>query len=151
GGGEMASAAARLLFACGFPVVVLETANPLAVRRRVSFAEAVRTGRTAVEGVEARRVDGGEGGAALAVGGCVPVVVDPGAACRSLLEPEVLVDARMAKRTLGTERCQAPLVLGLGPGFVAGRDVHAVIETQRGPDLGRVIWSGAAEADSALP
>ena len=147
----MASAAARLLFSCGFPVTVLETQAPLAVRRAVSFAEAVRLGRTDVEGVEGRCVEAEAVPAALREGLFVPVVVDPEAECRALLAPEVLVDARMAKRNLGTERWQAPLVIGLGPGFVAGVDVHAVVETQRGPDLGRVIWSGPAEADSAMP
>ena len=151
GGGEMASGAVRLLFNCGFPVAVLETAHPLAVRRLVSFAEAVREGRTTVEGLEGRRVEAGEVAAALAEGRFVPVLVDPEAECRGPLAPDVLVDARMAKRNLGTERSQAPLVIGLGPGFVAGADVHAVVETQRGPDLGRVIWSGPAEADSAVP
>ena len=151
GGGEMASAAARLLFACGFRVAVLETGSPLAVRRLVSFAEAVRCGRLAVEGVEGRRIEAADLEAALGDGAFVPVLVDPGAACLARLAPEALVDARMAKRNLGTRRSEAPLVVGVGPGFVAGRDVHAVVETQRGPDLGRVIWSGAAEADSATP
>jgi xanthine dehydrogenase accessory factor len=151
GGGEMASAAARLLFSCGFPVIVLEAPNPLAVRRLVSFAEAVREGSATVEGVTGRLVEKEEVAAALAAGGFVPVVVDPEAACRRLLAPEVLVDARMAKCRTETERSQASLVIGLGPGFVAGADVHAVIETQRGRDLGRVIWSGPAEADSSVP
>lgn len=147
----MASAATRLLFGCGFPVVVIETPTPLAVRRQVSFAEAVRAGWTIVEGVEGRRVDPGDVPAALAEGRFVPVVVDPDARCRDSLAPEVLIDARMAKRNLGTDRAQAPLVIGLGPGFVAGEDVHAVVETQRGPALGRVLWAGPAEADSAAP
>jgi xanthine dehydrogenase accessory factor len=151
GGGEMGSAAARLLFNCGFPVAVLEAEAPLAVRRLVSFAEAVRAGRTSVEGVEGRSVEPAEAEAALLEGRFVPVLVDPGAECRARLAPQVLVDARMAKRNLGTDRAQASLVIGLGPGFVAGVDVHAVVETQRGPDLGRVLWSGPAEADSAKP
>jgi xanthine dehydrogenase accessory factor len=147
----MASAAARLLFCCGFPVLVLETKAPLAVRRLVSFAEAVRKGSIVVEGVEGRRVEPEDVPAALDAGGFVPVVVDPEAACRVSLAPQVLVDARMAKRSLDTSRDQAPLVIGLGPGFVAGEDVHAVVETQRGPALGRVLWSGPAEADSSVP
>ena len=151
GGGEMASASAWLLFHCGFPVTVLETEAPLAVRRAVSFAEAVISGRTIVEGVEGRRVEAEAVPAALRDGLFVPVVVDPEARCLVGLAPEVLVDARMAKRNLGTARSQALLVIGLGPGFVAGEDVHAVVETQRGPDLGRVLWSGPAERDSATP
>jgi xanthine dehydrogenase accessory factor len=151
GGGEMASAAARLLFRCGFKVAVLEIAAPLAVRRRVSFAEAVRAGSASVEDVEGRRVSAEDLLACLAGAAFVPVVVDPEAECLGWMDAAVLVDARMAKRNLGTQRSQAPLVIGVGPGFVAGGDVHAVVETQRGPDLGRVIWSGTAEDDSGSP
>jgi len=151
GGGEMASAAARLLFRCGFPTLVLEMPAPLAVRRLASFAEAVRKGSVVVEGVEGRRVEPEAVPAALDAGRFVPVVVDPDAACRVSLAPQVLVDARMAKHKQDTDRAQATLVIGLGPGFVAGEDVHAVVETQRGPGLGRVLWSGPAEADSSVP
>ena len=149
GGGELASAAARLLFLSGFPVVVLERAQPLAVRRLVSFGEAVFAGEITVQGVTGRRV------APEAVGfsgdGFIPVAVDPEGTQIVRLSPGVLVDARMAKTNLGTHRSQAPLVVALGPGFVAGDDVHAVIETERGPDLGRVLWQGWAEPDSAKP
>jgi len=148
GGGEMASATARLLFLAGFPVAILERAEPLAVRRPVSFAEAVVSGEVSVEGVRGRRVPVGE----LAPGdGYVAVAVDPEGTAIETLRPAIVVDARMLKRDDGTALAQAPLVIGLGPGFVAGRDVHAVIETQRGPDLGRVLWAGAAEPYSARP
>ena len=145
GGGELATAAARLLFLSGFPVVVLERAQPLTVRRLVAFSEAVIAGETAVEGVSARRVAVDT----LAPSpDFVPVAVDPDGSAIGRLRPRVLVDARMTKRKGGTTRAEAALVIGLGPGFVAGEDVHAVIETQRGPDLGRVLWAGAAEPDS---
>ncbi len=147
----MASAAARLLFLCGFRVVVLERAWPLAVRRRVCFAEAVLQGRCVVDGVAGRRVEPGEVLAALAAGDGVPVVVDPDGLSLATLAPAVLVDARMAKRNLGTRRGQAPLVIGLGPGFDAGGDVHAVVETARGSELGRVIRKGAAAPDTGQP
>jgi xanthine dehydrogenase accessory factor len=144
----MATAAARLLHLAGFPVLVLERARPLAVRRLVSFAEAVARGEVAVEGVVARRVAAGD----LAAGcGFVPVVVDESGACLAEYAPGVLVDARMAKRSLDTARGQAPLVVGVGPGFVAGRDVDAVGETQRGSELGRVLWEGSAIADTSVP
>src|SRR5262245_27528564 len=151
GGGEMASAAARLIFLAGFDVVVLEREGPLAVRRLVSFAAAVGGGAANVEGVPGRLVPASEIRAALEAGGFVPVAVDPEASCRTALAPEAVVDGRMAKQVLDTRIDQAPLVVGLGPGFVAGRDVHAVVETQRGPDLGRVIWDGPAEADTHIP
>lgn len=147
----MASAAARLLFLCGFPVAVLERAAPLAVRRLVSFAEAVRSGSAEVEGVGGRLTAAPDLVAALDRGGYVPVVVDAEGGCLALVRPGALVDARMAKRNLDTRLDQAPLVVALGPGFTAGVDAHAVIETQRGPDLGRVRWSGSAAADTARP
>jgi len=147
----MASAAARLCFLSGLRVVVAELPLPLAVRRLVCFAEAVRAGECAVDGVRARRVDL----AALAAGadrpGHVEVVVDPDGTALARLRPAALVDGRMAKANLGTARDQAPRVIGLGPGFTAGRDVHAVVETQRGPDLGRVLWAGAAATNTSLP
>jgi xanthine dehydrogenase accessory factor len=145
----MASAAARLLFLAGFRVLVLERERPLAVRRRVSFAEAVLAGAADVEGVRGELValDGvGRDRPAF-----VEVTVDPDGRAVRLLRPDVLVDARMTKAAADTRREQAPLVIGLGPGFEAGRDVHAVVETQRGPGLGRVIWAGAALADTRIP
>jgi xanthine dehydrogenase accessory factor len=111
----------------------------------------VFSGAVEVEGVPGRCVPLDQLEAALAAGGHVPVAVDPSADALARLAPAVLVDARMAKANLGSYREQAGLVLALGPGFVAGKDVHAVVETQRGPDLGRVIWSGAAEPDTSVP
>jgi xanthine dehydrogenase accessory factor len=131
-------------------VIVLERASPLAVRRLVCFAEAVFRGGIVVEGVEARRV------AASALAGpgsegIVPVAVDPEGESLERLRPEVLVDARMAKDPLDTSRGQAALVIGLGPGFHAGRDVHVVVETQRGPALGSLIWEGEALRNTSEP
>jgi xanthine dehydrogenase accessory factor len=148
GGGELASAAARLLFLSGFPVAVLERAEPLAVRRLVCFSEAVLAGEAVVDGVLARRVMPDALGDSRQY---VQVAVDPDGAAIARIRPDVLVDARMRKRKGGTARADARFVVGLGPGFTAGDDVHAVIETQRGPDLGRVLWSGSAEPDSARP
>lgn len=151
GGGEMASAAARLLFLSGFPVAVLERELPLAVRRKVSFAEAVLAGTAEVEGVPCRRVDQNEVSSALEDGRFVPVLVDPEGSCLARLRPAVVIDGRMAKRNLGTSITDARLVIALGPGFIAGKDAHAVVETQRGPELGRVRWSGAADTDTMVP
>ena len=149
GGGEMASAAARLLFLSGLRVVVLEREQPLAVRRLVSFADAVFSGERSVEGVSGRLVDAD----AVPDGALsyVPVVVDPEGRSLARWSAEVVVDARMAKRVSVERHARAAFLIGLGPGFTAGVDVDAVIETQRGPDLGRVLWSGAAEADTSLP
>jgi xanthine dehydrogenase accessory factor len=147
GGGEMATAAARLLFLSGFRVVVLEREKPLAVRRLVSFAEAVFAGEVTVEGVPARLA----GAEDHARDGRVPVAVDPEGLSIEGWRPEVVVDARMTKSP-PVHRSAAPVfAIGLGPGFVAGRDADLVIETQRGPDLGRVIRRGSAEPDTSLP
>jgi xanthine dehydrogenase accessory factor len=151
GGGELASAAARLLFLSGFPVVVLERPAPLAVRRLVSFAQAVLAGECDVDGVSGRLVDAAGLEAALETRAFVPVLVDPDGACLATVRAAVIVDARMAKRNLGSRREQASLVVGLGPGFTAGFDVHAVVETQRGHALGRVYWRGRAETDTMEP
>ena len=151
GGGEMASAAARLLFLSGFPVLVLERERPLAVRRKVAFAEAILAGTADVEGVPCRRVDPDQVSSALQDRRFVPILVDPEGSSLARFRPDVVVDARMAKRNLGTRMADARLVIGLGPGFVAEKDVHAVVETQRGPELGRVRWTGAADTDTMVP
>lgn len=148
GAGELGSAVARLLYACGVPVFAFECEAPLAVRRLVSFAEAVRAGETRVEGVLGRRVAPDELESCLAAGDCVPVLVDARARCLESLRPAAVVDARMTKLGPGIGRRPDRSSVGLGPGFSAGDDVDAVIETARGPDLGRVLWRGPAAPDT---
>jgi xanthine dehydrogenase accessory factor len=149
GGGELASAAARLLFLSGARVVVLERAQPLAVRRLASFGDAVFSGERVVEGVPGRLMTP-DTLPAVAVP-FVPVIVDPDGRLVAGWPAEIVIDARMAKRMPGARSPGPAFVVGLGPGFTAGVEVDAVIETQRGPDLGRVLWSGSAEADTSLP
>ena len=162
GGGDLGTGVAHRLVRAGYRVVVLESAAPRAVRRRVAFAEAVFAGQVTVEGVTARKVDANEARAVLAGrreppgrgnGGApyVPVVVDPDGACIEDLKPAVVVDARMAKRNLGTRRDDAPLTVALGPGFEAGRDVDLVVETKRGHSLGSVIEEGGALPNTGVP
>jgi xanthine dehydrogenase accessory factor len=151
GAGDLASGVAWRLRRCGFLVVMTEIERPLVVRRTVSFAEAVFAGQAAVEGVTAQRAADVVDAHRLLTEGVIPVLVDPAAACRAELQPAVLLDAIMAKVNTGTTMDDAPLVIALGPGFVAGRDCHAVIETNRGHDLGRVIWQGGAEPDTKTP
>jgi xanthine dehydrogenase accessory factor len=151
GGGEMASGVAQRLVRSGFRVCITEIPEPLAVRRGVSFCEAVFAGRGEVEGLVGRRVAGTEEVKRCWEDGEVPVVVDPQCAIRKVLSPDVLVDAILAKRNTGTTLGDAPLVIGLGPGFRAGRDAHVVIETNRGHRLGRVIETGEAEPDTGVP
>jgi len=148
GGGDLASGVARRLFLAGCTVVILERPEPLAIRRAVSFATAVYAGRVEVEGVSAQLSDITPSETAE----YIAVIVDEDANTISSWQPDVVVDARMLKRT--PDDCDtslAPLVIGLGPGFTASRNCHVVIETQRGHNLGRVIQRGEAEADTGVP
>jgi xanthine dehydrogenase accessory factor len=128
-----------------------ETAVPTVVRRGVAFAEAVYAGAATVEGLEARLLESPAQVADVLRAGKIPVLIDPEASVVAHLQPAVVIDAIIAKRNLGTRITDAPLVIGLGPGFTAGVDVHAVIETNRGPNLGRVLWSGCAEPNTGVP
>ncbi|MFQ6085591.1 MAG: selenium-dependent molybdenum cofactor biosynthesis protein YqeB [Candidatus Bathyarchaeia archaeon] len=152
GGGDQASGVIHRLFRCGMKVVVLEQARPTVIRRAVAFASAVYDGEIVVEGVKAVKVtDISEAREVLRAGDSVPVLVDPEGKAISQLKPQVVVDATMRKKNLGTRITDAPLVIGLGPGFTAGVDVHKVIETNWGHDLGRVIEEGSAEPDTGIP
>ena len=151
GGGEMASGVVLRLVRSGFRVCITEIPEPLAVRRGVSFCEAVFAGRKEIEGLVGKLVSGREEILRSWENGEAPVIIDPGCAIRKILSPDVVVDAILAKRNTGTALSDAPLVIGLGPGFRAGRDVHFVIETNRGHHLGRVIEEGEAEADTGVP
>ncbi|MGZ4433445.1 MAG: selenium-dependent molybdenum cofactor biosynthesis protein YqeB [Trebonia sp.] len=147
GGGDLATGAAWRLKRAGFGVVVCELDAPLTVRRSVAFSTAVTDGLVLVEGVTAVRATVAEA-AELARSDQVPVVISPGL---PPLGADVVVDARMAKRLLDTTIGDAPLVVALGPGFTAGRDCHAVVETKRGPQLGRVLWTGSAAPNTGTP
>jgi xanthine dehydrogenase accessory factor len=152
GAGELASAAACRLYMANFRCIfMMETAMPLAVRREVSFCEAVHRGSTTVEGVEALRASGAERFKSIWDQGNIVVTVDAEWNTLRDMRPDVLVDAILAKKNLGTRTNDAPLVIGLGPGFVAGEDVHCVIETQRGHNLGRIITAGSAEPNTGVP
>jgi xanthine dehydrogenase accessory factor len=150
GAGDLASGVGLRLHRAGFPVVMTETAQPLAVRRRVAFAQAVFDSACAVEEAIARLCTVEEVSAVLA-SGAIPVLVDPRTHSRIPLHPPVLVDAIMAKRNTGTSLNDASFVVALGPGFTVGLDCHAIIETNRGHDLGRVLWHGSAEPDTGTP
>jgi len=152
GAGEMATGMACRLFRANFRhLVMLETDMPMAVRRRVSFCEAVYDGAFTVEGITARRADTASDIPRIWASGEVPVLVDPVWSVIPDLTPHVVIDAIIAKKNLGTDMGEASLVIGLGPGFCAGEDVHCVIETNRGHDLGRIIEKGPAQADTGIP
>ena len=151
GGGDLASGAIYRLHRAGFPVMVTELETPLFVRRTVSFGEAVYSGSITIEGVTARRAADIDEARRLLAASKIPVIVDPDGECIPHLQPAVVVDARMAKVNLGTRMDDAPLVIALGPGFTAGIDCHAVVETNRGHNLGRVIYDGPTEPDTGTP
>jgi len=151
GGGDLATGVAVRLHRAGFSVLVLEIQQPLAVRRLVALAEAIYAGRVVVEGIEGRRADSPEEVAALLQTGVIPVLVDPQAESTSGLRPAAIVDGRMRKAPSELPLDSVPLILGLGPGFEAGVDCHAVIETRRGHHLGRILWQGRASPDTKVP
>jgi len=151
GAGDLATGVAVRLHRCGFPIAMTELPNPLMVRRTVAFGEAVYEAEVAVEGIHARRVDDVPAAVRAIEERVIPVLVDPETRCLAELAPAVLVDAVMAKVNTGTQLGDAPLVIALGPGFGAGVDCHAVIETNRGHRLGRVINDGSAAPDTGEP
>jgi xanthine dehydrogenase accessory factor len=151
GGGDLASGVAWRLHRCGFRIYITEIAQPMAVRRKVSFCEAVYDGESLVEGVKARLIRDPKEMAETWDQGQIPVLVDPEGQSKSVTEPEVIVDAILAKRNLGTSIRDARLVIALGPGFEAGRDAHYVVETNRGHNLGRLLSSGSAEPNTGVP
>ena len=179
GAGDLATAIIHRLHRAGHRVIALETDYPAAIRRQVSFCEAVYDGSAAVEGVTARLVpaladaetdtetysgindtpaahivsEKWDSSAIEAVleAGEVPLLIDPKGESIALLKPDVVVDAIIAKKNLGTTINMAPLVLGVGPGFTAGQDVHLVIESMRGHNLARIITDGMAQPNTGVP
>ncbi len=151
GGGELASGVAHRLHRCHFRVCLTEAQNPLAIRRGVAFSEAVYDGEKEVEGIVARLVKSADETPRVWENGEIAIIVDPRAEIKDIIKPDVLVDAIIAKKNLGTKIDDAPLVIGLGPGFAAGADVHVVVETNRGHNLGRVILKGEAEPNTGIP
>jgi len=155
GGGDLASGVAMRLHRCGFQLVIIELEKPLAVRRSVSFSEAVYEGEQTIEGITSRLVSADQLQVTLEAGE-IPVLVDPQANIlrnQFLTSPRstIVIDARLTKTEPEPLGVNVALHIGLGPGFSAGENCHAVIETQRGHTLGRVYWSGSTHADSGQP
>lgn len=151
GGGDLATGVSVRLFRAGFPVMILEIDHPTVIRLPVSFARAVYEGKVIVEDVEAVLIPSWKKAEDIIEKGKIPVLIDQEGSCIEKLSPIVIVDAILAKRNLGTRIDQAPLVIGLGPGFTAGEDVNVVIETKRGHNLGRVYYQGQAVPDTGVP
>ena len=151
GAGDLASGIALRLFHSKMQVVMTDLPCPTAIRRTVCFSQAIVEGSTQVEDVTACFAKDTDEAFRILNEGKIPVLADPEAACKESLKPQVLVDAILAKRNLGTKRTDAPCVIGVGPGFTAGVDCHAAVETMRGHYLGRVITHGSPLPNTNIP
>ena len=151
GAGDIASGVAHRLYRSGFPLVMTELSQPMVVRRKVAFASAVWENTYTLEGVKAVKEEEPSKIYRHHRDGNIPLVVDPKAEMVNYLHPTVIIDAIMAKKNKGTSLKDAPIVIGIGPGFEAGGDAHAVVETKRGHDLGKVILTGCAAPNTGIP
>ena len=151
GAGDLATGVAVRLKRAGFDLFMTDLPHPTAVRRTVSFCEAIPEGEMVVEGIRARRAENVDQAEAIMADGDIAVLADPEVRCKEFLKPFAVVDAILAKRNTGTSMHDAKVVVALGPGFTAGIDCHAVVETMRGHDLGRVILSGSAHPNTGIP
>ncbi|MDY2987269.1 MAG: selenium-dependent molybdenum cofactor biosynthesis protein YqeB [Peptoniphilus sp.] len=151
GAGDIATGSIQRLHRSGFKVLCLEVAQPTAIRRTVALSDAIYVGETRVEDIVARRVETIYEIENAFEDGVVPVMVDPECKILEELEPDVVVDAILAKKNLGTRIDMAKGTVALGPGFIAGEDVDIVIETNRGHDLGRLIFEGPAAPNTNRP
>ena len=151
GAGDIASGIALRLHRSGVEVVMTDLPRPTAIRRTVCFSQAILLGACSVEDVTARRAERAAEAPAILAQGCIPVLADPEGACIAALRPHAVVDAILAKKNLGTRITDAPAVVGVGPGFTAGVDCHAVVETMRGHTLGRVLYKGSALPNTNIP
>ncbi len=151
GAGDIATGIALRLHRAGIQVVMTDLPQPTAIRRTVCFSQAILYGKYEVEGVTACRAATAAEVDAILADGAIPVLCDPACECKTWLQPDALVDAVLAKRNLGTAMTDAPVVIGVGPGFTAGKDCHAVVETMRGHTLGRVYEQGSALPNTAVP
>lgn len=151
GAGDIATGIAYRLYNSGFKIVMIETDNPSVIRRKVSFAETVYEKKHKVEGLESKLVSDIDEINECFNKGIVPVLIDPECSKINEINPDVVVDAILAKKNLGTNKNMADIVIGVGPGFEAGEDVDAVVETKRGHRLGRVILKGRPESNTGVP
>lgn len=151
GAGDLATGIALRLYRSGFDIIMSDIAVPTTVRRTVAFSPAVYTGETQVEGITGKLCENISMIDTVTKSGCIPVIVDPSGEIMKEYKPDIIVDAIIAKTNIGTKITDADIVIGVGPGFEAGVDCHAVVETKRGHNLGRVIWSGSAYPNTGVP
>jgi len=151
GGGDIASGIIYRLFMSGYKIVVLETEYPSTIRRTVSFGEVVYSGTTEIEGIKGVLANDIEDIYKILEDGNIPIYVDPNGSIIKELKQIAIVDAILAKKNLGTNKNMAPITIGVGPGFEAGKDVDLVIESKRGHYLGKVIYSGQVAKNTGKP
>jgi selenium-dependent molybdenum hydroxylase system YqeB family protein len=151
GGGDIASGTIYKLYQSGFQVLITEIEHPSAIRRNVAFSESVYNGTQTIEGCTCYRAADIREAEQFLQEGKLTLMVDEDMSCLSSFKPMAVVDGILAKRNLGTHRGMAPITIALGPGFTAGEDVDAVIETKRGHQLGRIIYEGQAIANTGTP
>ena len=151
GAGDLASGVAVRLHRAGMKIIMTDIPEPTVIRRTVSFAQAVYDGETTVEDIQGKKVENAQEALAVIETGKIPVIIDP--ACNILreLKFDAVIDAILAKKNVNTKITDGPIVVALGPGFEAGVDCHAVIETQRGHNLARVLLSGKPAPDTGIP
>lgn len=151
GAGDLATGIASRLYRAGHQIIMTEIQVPLTVRRMVALSRAVYEKEAQVEDMKGVLVDSMEHAEKVLANGDIPVIVDPKASIKNEFQPDVIIDAILAKRNIGTSITEAPLVIGVGPGFKAGEDCHCVIETKRGHTLGETIYKGAAIPNTGVP
>lgn len=151
GAGDIATGIALRLWRAGIRVVMTDLEKPTAIRRTVAFSQAIVRGEAVVETVTAKRAEAPAQALELLKQETIPVLADPEGACIPVLRPAAVVDAILAKKNLSTKITDAPVVIGVGPGFTAGEDCHAVVETMRGHYLGRAIYQGSAQPNTGIP
>lgn len=151
GGGDLGSGVALRLHHVGWQILICETDSPLCLRRSVSFANAVYEKETKVEGVLAIKCDLPENIFEILEKKSIPVLIDPEMEVGNFFQPDIIIDARMLKKHVDYNLNSKIMIIGLGPGFIAGKNCHAVIETNRGHFLGRVIWEGEPQMDTGSP
>ena len=151
GAGDLATGIASRLYGAGHQILMTEIEVPLTVRRTVALSRAVYEGSARIEEMEGFLAEDRKSALAVMERGDIAVMTDPGMECRKWFQPDVVVDAILAKKNLGTEITDAPFVVGVGPGFTAGHDCNCVVETKRGHTLGNIIWRGSAIPNTGVP
>ncbi|MGL5000335.1 MAG: selenium-dependent molybdenum cofactor biosynthesis protein YqeB [Cetobacterium sp.] len=151
GAGDLATGVIYRLYKSGFKLLVLETETPSAIRRSVSFSECIYKKQHTIEGVTAKKVESIDEIEKCWNEKIIPIIIDPTGKSIRELKPKILIDAIIAKKNIGTNKKMAPITIALGPGFIAGQDVDIVVETMRGHNLGRIIYSGCAFKNTGVP